>query len=64
MNFLEGLRKQYPMQQRRIADFASSFTKSARGRAGAHPERLASVPQNGSLTADRSARAVKVHNTR
>jgi hypothetical protein len=51
------------MKPRRIADFAAIFTSVPRGRAGAHPERLASVPQNDSLTAKRSARPVKVHNT-
>ena len=63
MNFLEGLGEPSPMQQRRSAHSASVFTNAARGRACAHPERLASVPQNGSLTAERSARTVKVHNT-
>jgi hypothetical protein len=63
MNFLEGLGERFPMQQRRSADFASIFTNAARGRAGAHPERLASVPHIGLLTAERSARTVKVPNT-
>jgi hypothetical protein len=62
MNFLEGLGERFPMQQRRSDTFSSIFTNTTRGRAGAHPERLAYVPQIGSLTAERSARTVKVHN--
>jgi hypothetical protein len=56
MNFLEGSRKRFPMQRRRRDDFAAIFTNATRGRADAHPERLADVPHSGSLTAEHSAR--------
>jgi hypothetical protein len=62
MNFHEGLDGRYPMKKRNFVDISSIFTNAARGRAGAHPERLASVPQNGSLTTERLARTVKVPN--